>query len=428
MRKASDERTRNFQTFRVWGKKINEKKLTPKQLDLYRKIRNDTTAPAVVLSDDVADSYDSIPRGRTSRIIRPGIGPLSVHDLLMEYSNSVSFETFLKNKLRISWEQANMVKRLITHMSRDRDGWDEMYLYRFIQLNEFRYSGTARPGETFGSFCQRRKSEIDRSFDTLNFTCTTESMDGMINMYGLSNWMSDTSILMYRHRGKSAQTKILNTMTLEEYEWIVEHRNHLPTVNGSNSTRILREVLDGIRQSTGTSVSQLRRQMLDAFNRSVGHFGSGNISEKILVNDFLQLRDSTVDGSLILKQKKIVEFLSRNSENITPIEMMSVLLVLDVPVSAFRSADKERAATIISTAFEKIDEPVDFVTFLSRLVLDYNGCLGTYTEWMTALDENLVDYSQNPLLTMMIVSPDGPQRRMRSRQKDFIERYRRWAE
>lgn len=403
-----------------WRKNtIDTKKLSPKLQNFVLNTGKTVSYGTFVLFEGVDTVYDIVTDKNRHVTIHPPIGNITIDDIKnMNGTWKGQLETYYRIKDK---KIAETVQRLIREMLNSKF-WDENLIYRFFALNEFIEKGGNR---TFGKFVTEEETKLDKIFNTFSAK-SYDHTEKLIEAY------RKNKILYYRNRALTKVNPIIDSLTVNELRKIIELHNTEENVADSNYSRLVKERVEEIRSlSNIASSDDMRDNLFKSFLASAEEFGCGNLSLSEMSLDFLSNTNFLMNDKNLLKKQRIVNVLKDLEKEITPVEILTLVFAMNYHSSVFRSCDTERAITIFDKAFSTLDNPTDFIIFISQLVFDYDGTLASYGEWMKAIASGGDDYTMGPIIVLGLMTSEEKsliKRTISYEQETFRKKYSNWAD
>lgn len=395
--------------------------------DFLNRVSNDRNYVQIALFDGVEKAYNRLSKVAYAYsrplYISPPVGPITLKDI-----SAIRYDNYLKDfrDLYVRRSRNDRLGELLGYIANSMfhgSVWDEKVLYHFMCLNEFlAYGGS----QTFGEYVSENEAKLYRIFN--NFS------GGYYNhTYLLYNSYSGTKPLYYRNKALSKVNPVINSLTVDECMTIMEdYSDTNVNVTDNNYSRVFLDIVKEIRTTEDLpSEQELSDRFFNAFLKSVDTFGCGNLSFSSLSHDFSYIVKHFVSRGNMLKKLRIVRGFEKIAEEITPIEMLTMVYVMEKPGFAFRSTPSELAIEIFDNAFEKLDNVQEFIVFLTQLVFDYDDVLASYGEWMKSINSGGEDYSMGPIIALGMMTSDRKltlYRNISSAQYGFRQKYANWAD
>lgn len=422
----------NFKSYPIYKSYYKIGKLpkefdTPELNDFLNRVSNDRIYVQIALFDEIEKAYNRFSKASYAYsrplYISPPVGPITLKDLL-----AVRHDNYLKDfrDLYVRRSRNERLGKLLGDIANSMfhgSVWDEKVLYHFMCLNEFLAYGGSK---TFGEYVSENEAKLYRIFK--NF-----SGGYYDHTYLLYSVYSSTKPLYYRNKALSKVNPVINSLTVEELVTImVDYSGTHLNVTDGNYSRVFLDIVKEIRTTEELpSEQELSERFYKAFLKSVDTFGCGNLSFNSLSHDFSSNVKRFVSRGNMLKKLRIVRGFESIAEEITPVEMLTMVYVLEKPGFAFRSTTSELAIEIFDNAFEKLDNVQEFVVFLTQLVFDYDDVLASYGEWMKSINSGGEDYSMGPIIALGMMTSDRKltlYRYISSAQDGFRKKYANWAD
>lgn len=422
----------NFKSYPIYKSYYKIGKLpkgfdTPEFSVFLNRVSNDRIYAQIALFDGIEKAYNRVSKVAYSYsrplYISPPVGPITLKDILaIRYDNY--FKDFRDLYVRRSRnERLGTLVGDIANSMFHGSVWDEKVLYRFMCLNEFlAYGGS----QTFGEYVSENEKKLYRIFN--NF-----SGGYYDHTYYLYSVYSGTKPLYYRNKALSKVNPVINSLTVDECITIMEDYSDTNVrVTDNNYSRVFLDIVKEIRTTEDIpSEQELSDRFFKAFLKSVDTFGCGNLSFSSLSHDFSSIVKLFARRGNMLKKLRIVKGFEKIAEEITPVEMLTMVYVMEKPGFAFRSTTSELAIEIFDNAFEKLDNVQDFIVFLTQLVFDYDDVLASYGEWMKSINSGGEDYSMGPIIALGMMTSDRKltlYRNIPYAQYGFRKKYANWAD
>lgn len=289
--------------------------------------------------------------------------------------------------------------------------WDEEVYYRFVAMNEFLNSGE---NLSYSEFLEQKQDVIDELFmnSTSKHYPHTDDLFEACTAIG-----REASLMSYLFDGDPTFISTFNGMNKEELMGIVfiDHEIAIErpySITGKKKKKILlsevKDIVSLVRSGEGIKTSdEIADILLRALLTSVETFGTGN---KFL-NDFVSaLVPLTNEFKRIIGHKKKQVFATRVSkiaDKITPVEILSlVYATISYCIIAGRSSRRE-ALSVISEAMIRSDDGIDFAVLVSQLVMEYDGFLPKYSNWIKAISDNDIDWTLGAVIVSGLVGASG---------------------
>lgn len=315
------------------------------------------------------------------------------------------------------------------NVMRSSSYWDENHYYRFVAMNEYLHSGK---GLTIGEFLKQKKELIDELFSNSSSSYYPHTKKIMMST-------SPGAIFAYRNIKSEEVLDLFNSITFEEAKAIISqgiykmnsNLNFYPTWAGESSfTKGLTKALYDVRDDKSLNIDEIRDSILKSMIKSVDTFGTGNVSYYSMMKDFVHLSGSLFKSKTHIKRKeKFAKSLAEIADQVTPVEILSVLFASVHPRSTFVAAEKSVAFDVLTDAFDKASNRVDFMTFISQLTLDYDNPLPSANDWKASIESGGEDYSVGPLITMSLIAKEKETGRYFTNYlKDFRNTYSHYAD
>ena len=328
------------------------------------------------------------------------IGPITAHDYAFAkfktsygrvYQDGTVFCPSHVHDKSFAKHVSDVILRMV-----DNAVWDEMVMYRFISFNEFlEFGGNL----TFGAFVEQERLVLDEKF--MHF-----SSEDYSHTQQLTSAYSDSYLLYYREKGISKAAPIINSLTVEEVLKLIRSRRE--SVTQSSYVRTLEDRVAEIRaEDFLPTFSEVEDSLLRSFLRSIDKYSVGRLGMSRVTFAFLaEVENLTNNNAQLMKKWVVAQKIDELAETLTPVEILTVLFVLNNPRVAFRSCNHDEALFLVSSAFERLSSPETFILFLSQLVFDYDGPVASYGEWTKSINGGLDDYTLGPLMSLsFLVSP-----------------------
>lgn len=289
--------------------------------------------------------------------------------------------------------------------------WDEEVYYRFVAMNEFLNSGE---NLSYSEFLEQKQDVIDELF--MNSTSSYyPHTNELFEAYTAID--REASLMSYLFAGDPTFVSTFNGLNKKELMGIVltDHEIFVErpySITGKRKREVLlsevKDIVSLVRSGEGVKTSdEIADILLRALLTSVETFGTGN---KFL-NDFVSaLVPLTNEFKRITGHKKKQVFATRVSkiaDKITPVEILSlVYATISYCIIAGHSSRRE-ALSVISEAMVRSDDGIDFAVLVSQIVMEYDGFLPKYSNWIKAISDNDIDWTLGAVMVSGLVGASG---------------------
>lgn len=306
--------------------------------------------------------------------------------------------------------------------------WDEKVFFRFYALNEF-CADSVFNDKTFGSFIEENMDELYSGFRLGKSDMNTYTKD-------LLNHYEQTGALLY-YSGKILET--INSFTKDEIAKVLKRDSCFFPSNSSFEKDFVKEfTVDTIIQDKRTvSFEEIDDKAVELFNRILDFYGIDYNSINPEISEIFQA-GQLMDGTFaLIYNYEIYEYLTNLEKafyEVEPITLIPMLFTLDSN-NVFMGDNGEtfsyirsdlifgKVAKVVNTFFKDKTLPNSvFINFLNATLMEYDGCVPTYEEWMKFIEEGGTFSSHIPpsiLLPMLLEKSDNVNREM-----EYVKRYR----
>ena len=330
--------------------------------------------------DEVKDvAMDSLSKYKIEGFLNliPPIGPILIEDLAtntMLYSGiSCAYkpDSFEKRFSDKGFAQAAF--KVISSMT-DKSVWYEKFYYRFVLLNEF----LVQENETItiGDYLKNNEQKIDELF--INGTSKKEYYTDLL----VKGYSSASLLGNLRH---SKDDSLFNSVTKPEALTILKN-NETFFLTGRNLGREdmqelfemeFKSVLGFIRSGETSGTYGIAEELLkESFSNAVKTFGYSkeewsSVESQLFVQLLYTLRDSAGKFNTMLFAKEI----SKMNGKLTPEEVYCAVLAASegAVVCNSKSPSKIDMFNIFYRALTTFKNPANFVSFITLMVLEYDG-------------------------------------------------------
>lgn len=340
--------------------------------------------------------------------IMPPIGALTTDDLLdhmlddkQNYFSAASiFPKHIKNE-----QISNTYQRLLW-VSQSAEVLDEKCFFYFSALNEFLAADI--PEDTlFQQYLDDNETELFEVYNTFNFTShdLTES---------LSSAYMDGKILFIYPKNPKPAVKFIGSLTRKQVEQTVQHPEAEIRISASSYGRLSKGHLDRLAAVQVSDPVTMKSQLTRAFVRSL----SANFDQCIA--PFRQMDTFTTNVSFFIEQNggisvryPVLKSILDHAEDFPPENILAVLFVMNRPNNFIRSGNTEKVIEIIDAGF-KASSPVVFSGFILATLMEYDGTLPSYREWISSMSDGSDFWEMPPSLSISMIAAIDTVKRSRN--------------
>lgn len=375
------------------------------------------------LMQEISKRYDfATSTGKTAIVIPPS-GFFTAEDIIdmndflfknlskdnsgfFDYSDYYSkIAEFYQKRKKVSQEVAKLFSDYLkTKISEINGLWDERELYRMYAIIEFVSQDKYK---TLGEFVEANDKYLQEKTLYADFSEFTE------HHYFISRMIEKGTVLAWRKRSLKKSEELIYSLNKKEIQILMErNREYISPAKYMTHLKNLVEMVkvkntmskDEISKTLSEislNIAQREEYWNNGLFRKANKLGQGTV---FYVDDFTE-KDVSPDFV------KIVKTVEDNYQRMTMMDFIVLLKIFPRSNYIVRSSDFDKYLKIVNLAIEKMNDPVPFFKFSTRLFLEHEGIVPSYTEWMKYLRtiEPDEDFSLPLSLTLpMIVERNQP--------------------
>ena len=281
--------------------------------------------------------------------------------------------------------------------------WDERRYYHFIALNDFLQNGK---NLTYGEFLKQEESKIEHMFyknssnyfthtDVLQYTYQKNSGSIMTGLYDLN-----PDFIAFYETLDAAEIKALieiDKSVNSSYKRRTKELQH-PVV-----LEEIRKIVEIFNQDGLMSDSEINDSIIKSLLVSVDSFGLENSGPYLL--DFISEATGFIDETLMsnvfgyVDKYEMAIALSKIAPLITPTEFITLFVGMDsLNVIGDQDSTINQRIELFNKALTSLKKPVDFVDLVYQMIVEYNGHVPSYDDWVEAIEEDVIDWSLGPAI------------------------------
>lgn len=375
------------------------------------------------LMQEISKRYDFVTSTGKTAIVIPPSGFFTAEDIIdMNYFlfNNLSKNTsgffdyldyyskiaeFYQQRKKVSREAANLFSDYVKGNIADTgEKWDDRELYRMYAIIEFVSQDKYK---TLGEFVEANDKHLQEKTLYADFSEFTE------HHYFISRMIEKGTVLAWRKRSLKKAEELIYSLNKEEIQILMErNREYISPAKYMTHLKNLVEMVkvkntmskDEISKTLSEislNIAQREEYWNNGLFRKANKLGQGTV---FYVDDFTE-KDVSPDFV------KIVKTVEDNYQRMTMMDFIVLLKIFPRSNYIVRSSDFDKYLKIVNLAIEKMNDPVPFFKFSTRLFLEHEGIVPSYTEWMKYLRtiEPDEDFSLPLSLTLpMIVERNQP--------------------
>lgn len=316
---------------------------------------------------------------------------------------------FYQKRKKVSQEVAKLFSDYLkTKISEINGLWDDRELYRMYAIIEFVSQDKYK---TLGEFVEANDKYLQEKTLYADFSEFTE------HRYFISRMIDKETVLAWRKRSLKKSEELIYSLNKEEIQILMERNREY--ISPAKYMTHLKNLVEMVRAKNTMSKDEISRTLSEvALNiaqreeywnnglfRKANKLGQGSV---FYVDELIK-KDVSPDFV------KIVKTVEDNYQKMTMMDFIVLFKIFPRSNYIVRSSDFDKFLKIVSLAIEKMNDPVPFFKFSTRLFLEHEGIVPSYTEWMKYLRtiEPDEDFSLPLSLTLpMIVERNQPTQTM----------------
>lgn len=390
------KRWKNFKFY--WTKKSSmQNKISDSAMDFILRNRLRGTITLFDGYEESLNNLESTRNRRASLYFLPPIGPIKNNFVTGDELFLAQYDSRRSQFTNKSRRMSNLILKILNQMA-DSSYWDEAVLYRFFALNEFINS---RTGATFGEFCVENEDRIDEIFTKFSARDYGDSTKILYDAY------SHNMALYYRTGAPKKAEELIASLTVDEVMKILKSKRKQNSTNSVTYFTYLTNLIEEIRNKSVMSGEEIHDSLIQSFMESVNAYGTDGLYLGMLFEDFIKnTKFISRDSSDSVAGMTIANKIDQVASDVSPVELLVFMSAISHMSLAFKSCDHARAMSIVSKAADRLDNQkmVDFIVFVSNVVLEYDGPLANYSEWIKAIRSDSDSFSLGPIFAMGLIS------------------------
>ena len=367
------------------------------------------------LMQEISKRYDfATSTGKTAIVIPPS-GFFTAEDIIdmndflfnnLSKDNSGFFDyldyyskiaEFYQKRKKVSQEAANLFSDYVkTNVSEINGLWDDRELYRMYAIIEFVSQDKYK---TLGEFVEANDKYLQEKTLYADFSEFTE------HHYFISRMIDKETVLAWRKRSLKKSEELIYSLNKEEIQILMERNREY--ISPAKYMTHLKNLVEMVKAKNTMSKDEISKTLSETALKIAQReeYWSKNLFRK--ANKSGQQTVFYIDDSIKKDMPpdfvKIVKTIEDNYERMTMMDFIVLLKIFPRSNYIVRSSDFDKFVKIVNLAIEKMNDPIPFFKFSTRLFLQHEGIVPSYTEWMKYL--RIIEPDEDFSLPLSLILP-----------------------